>query len=130
VRRSMVRRVERGALDLMEDILSTYYKCTLSATTHKFIVSGHMLILTFFLVWVCGTRVQNLSAPFSYTLYSVSCCQHHHINHLYNINASQFLTKSGEIQRSIIAPLLGNGRNPNYLLPLLIGQSSSDRTGK
>jgi hypothetical protein len=29
-----------------------------------------MLILTFFLVLVCGTRAQSLSAPFSYTLYT------------------------------------------------------------
>jgi hypothetical protein len=41
----------------------------LSVITHEINVSGHMLIRTFFLVLVCGTRVQNLSAPFSYTPY-------------------------------------------------------------
>jgi hypothetical protein len=35
-------------LNLIEDILSTYYKCTISAITHKLNVSGHMLIWTFF----------------------------------------------------------------------------------
>jgi hypothetical protein len=59
----------RCALNLMEGILSTYYKCTLSAVTHKLNVSGHILIWTFFLVLVCGIRAQSLSAPFSYTLY-------------------------------------------------------------
>jgi hypothetical protein len=57
----------RRALNLVEDILRTYYKCTLSAITHKLNVSGHMLIWTFFLVLVCGTRAQNLSASFSFT---------------------------------------------------------------
>jgi hypothetical protein len=53
----------------MEDILSPYFKCTFSAITHKLNVSGHMLILTFVLVLVYGTRAQRLSVPFSYTLY-------------------------------------------------------------
>jgi hypothetical protein len=35
--------VSRRVLNLMEDILSTYYKCSLSAITHKLNVSGHML---------------------------------------------------------------------------------------
>jgi hypothetical protein len=35
-------------LNLMEDILSTYYKCTLSAVTRKLDVSGHMLLWSFF----------------------------------------------------------------------------------
>jgi hypothetical protein len=61
--------VLRRALNLMEDILSTSYKCTLSAITHKWNVFEHMLIWTFFLVLVCGTCAQSLSAPFSYTLY-------------------------------------------------------------
>jgi hypothetical protein len=52
------------------DILSTYYKCTFSAVTHKLHVSGHVLIWTFFLVSVCGTRAQSSSAPFSYILYT------------------------------------------------------------
>jgi hypothetical protein len=41
----------RRALNLMEDILNSYYKCTLSAVNHKLNVSGHMLIRTFFLFW-------------------------------------------------------------------------------
>jgi hypothetical protein len=57
------------APNLTEVILSTYYKCTLSAITHKLNVSGHMLMCIFFLVLVCGTRVQSLSALFSYTLW-------------------------------------------------------------
>jgi hypothetical protein len=40
--------VSRRALNIMEDILSTSYKWTLSAITHKLNVSGHMLIWTFF----------------------------------------------------------------------------------
>jgi hypothetical protein len=43
---------------------------SLSAITRKLNVSGHMLIWIFFLVLVCETRAQNLSAPFSYTLYT------------------------------------------------------------
>jgi hypothetical protein len=62
--------LSRRALNHMEDILSAYYKCTLSAITRKLNVSGHMLIWTFVLVLVCGTRVQSLSAPFSYTLHT------------------------------------------------------------
>jgi hypothetical protein len=58
-------------LNPLEGILSTYYKCTLSAVTHKLNVSGKMLMWTFFLVSVCGTRAQSLSAPFSYILYGV-----------------------------------------------------------
>jgi hypothetical protein len=50
--------VSRRALNLMEDILNTYYKCTLSTVTHKLNVSGHMLIRTFFLVFVCETRAR------------------------------------------------------------------------
>jgi hypothetical protein len=57
------------SLTLMENILSACCKYTLSAVTHKWNVSGHMLIWTFFLGLVCGTRIQSLSAPFSYTLY-------------------------------------------------------------
>jgi hypothetical protein len=40
--------LSRRALNLIDDILSTYWKYTLSATTHKLNVSGHMLICTFF----------------------------------------------------------------------------------
>lgn len=46
----------------MVDILSTYYKCTPSAITQKLNVSGHMSICIFFLVLVCGTHAQSLSA--------------------------------------------------------------------
>jgi hypothetical protein len=53
----------------MEDVLSTYCVCTLSAITHKPKVLGHMLIWTFFLVLKCRIRVESLSAPLSYTLY-------------------------------------------------------------
>jgi hypothetical protein len=40
--------VSRHALNLMMDSLSIYYKCALSAITHRLNVSGHMLIWTFF----------------------------------------------------------------------------------
>jgi hypothetical protein len=46
--------------------LSTYYKCTLSAITHKLNVSGHILIWTFFVVLVCELVPKNfphLSVP-------------------------------------------------------------------
>jgi hypothetical protein len=59
------RNVSRRALDLVEDILSTYYKFTLSAINHKLNVSGHIL----FGVLVCGTRAQSLSATFTF-----ECC--------------------------------------------------------
>jgi hypothetical protein len=59
----------RRGLNLVEDILSTYYKCTLSAIIHKLKVPRHMLIWTFSLVLICGTRAQNLPAPFIYSLY-------------------------------------------------------------
>jgi hypothetical protein len=51
----------------MEDILSTYYKRTLSAIIPKLNVPP---IWTFFLGLVSGTRAQNLSESFSYILYS------------------------------------------------------------
>jgi hypothetical protein len=66
-RRSM--RCVEGTFNLMEDILSAYYKCTLSPITHKINVSGQIFIWALFHVIVRGTRIQNLSAPFSYTLY-------------------------------------------------------------
>jgi hypothetical protein len=43
--------------------LSTYYKSTISVTTHKLNVSGNMLIWTFFLVMVYETHAQSLSTP-------------------------------------------------------------------
>jgi hypothetical protein len=61
--------VSRRALNLMEGSLSNYYKCTHSAVTHKLNVSGRLLIWTCVLVLVWGTRAQNLSPHFSYTLY-------------------------------------------------------------
>jgi hypothetical protein len=62
--RSMMRRVEA----CIEDILSTSYKCTLSAVTHKLKVSRHMLIWKFFLILVRGTLAQSLSATSSNSL--------------------------------------------------------------
>jgi hypothetical protein len=56
----------------MGDIFSTYYKCTLSAINRRLNVSGHLLIWTFFVILVGGTRAQSLSAPFSYTPYTVT----------------------------------------------------------
>jgi hypothetical protein len=58
--------VSRRALNFIDDTASTYYTCTLLAVTQKLNVSRHLLIRTFFF-FVCGTRAQNLSAPFSYT---------------------------------------------------------------
>jgi hypothetical protein len=69
IRRSMKKRVE-ALLNLMEDILSTYYKRILSAVNHKLNVSGHLLTWSYFLVLICGTRAQNLSGPVSYNLYN------------------------------------------------------------
>jgi hypothetical protein len=43
------------ALSIMEDILSTYYKCILSAITHK-LMFFDMFIWTFFLVLIYATR--------------------------------------------------------------------------
>jgi hypothetical protein len=60
--------VMRRALNLMEVILSTYYKSTLSVIIHKLNVSAHMLIWTFFLLLVRGTLAKILSSPFNYTL--------------------------------------------------------------
>jgi hypothetical protein len=39
-----------------------------SAVTHKLNVSRHMLIWTFFLVLVCGTRAKNSSTAYAYTI--------------------------------------------------------------
>jgi hypothetical protein len=60
-----LRDVSRRALNRMEDILSAYYKCILSAITHKLNVSGHML--------VSKSRAQSLSVPFSYILCMCVC---------------------------------------------------------
>jgi hypothetical protein len=56
-------------MNLMEDILSTYSWKSTFIITEKLNVSGHMLIWTFFLVLICGTRAQNLSSLFGYTLH-------------------------------------------------------------
>jgi hypothetical protein len=61
--------MSRRALNLVEDILSTYYKRNISAITHKSNVSGHILMWKFFLVWYLELKTQSLSAPFSYELY-------------------------------------------------------------
>jgi hypothetical protein len=61
--------VSTRALNLMENILSTFYKYTLLARNE--IVSGKILITVFFLLLICGTRAQKLSAHFSYTLYNL-----------------------------------------------------------
>jgi hypothetical protein len=47
-------------LNLIEEVLGTYYKCTVSAITQKLNVSGHMLIWEFFLFLLYGARAQNL----------------------------------------------------------------------
>jgi hypothetical protein len=44
----------------------------------EFNVSGHMLIWTFFLAFVCGTWAQSLSTPFSYFLYIICKSVHFH----------------------------------------------------
>jgi hypothetical protein len=56
--------VSRRALNLMEGILSAYYKCALSAITHELNVLG-----TYFLVSVYGNRSRNFSARLGFTLY-------------------------------------------------------------
>jgi hypothetical protein len=40
----MCRSTMRRVLNLMEDILSTHYECTLSATICNLNISGHMLM--------------------------------------------------------------------------------------
>jgi hypothetical protein len=59
--RSVMRRFEACT----EFFRRTYYKCTLSAVTHKLNVSGYILVWKFFLILVCETRAQSLSAPFT-----------------------------------------------------------------
>jgi hypothetical protein len=61
--------VLRHVLDLMEKILNTYCKCTLSAITQKLNVSGHLLVWAFILWLVYGTRAQNLTAICRYILH-------------------------------------------------------------
>jgi hypothetical protein len=65
--RPILRRVE-VCIQSHGGHISTY-KRTLSAIAHKLNVSRHILVWTFFLILVCGTRAQSLSAPFTYTLF-------------------------------------------------------------
>lgn len=62
--------VSRRTLNLMEAILRTYYKCTISAIIHILDAFGHILIWIFFPVFVCGTLAQSSSTTFNFTLYS------------------------------------------------------------
>jgi hypothetical protein len=68
MRRSMMGRVE-ACIESHGGHFEHLLRYTLSAITHILNVSGHMLMWTFCLVLVCGTRTQSLSAPFSYILY-------------------------------------------------------------
>jgi hypothetical protein len=70
------RNVSRRAPNLVEDILSTYYKCTVSAITHILCFQTYVSMDLFSLLLVRGAYAQNLSAPFSYTLYIRTSCQH------------------------------------------------------
>jgi hypothetical protein len=65
----MTRRVET-AMNLVEDISSTFYKCTLSAANQKLNASGHMMVEIFFCVLVCVTHAQIYIAPFSYIMFT------------------------------------------------------------
>jgi hypothetical protein len=60
--------VLKRVLNVMKDILSTYYEFTLSAITHKINVSGHILIRTLFLF--CYVNGQNMDEPCSYNLHN------------------------------------------------------------
>jgi hypothetical protein len=71
--------VSRLALNLMEDILNTYYTCTLSGTTHKLNVSGHMLIWIFSFSWYVEL-VLKICLHLSVTPYIYSYIQ----NEIYN----------------------------------------------
>jgi hypothetical protein len=62
---------EFRAINLMEDILITSYKCILSVITLKLNISGHLLIRIFVLVLARGTRAQSVSVPLSHTLYKI-----------------------------------------------------------
>jgi hypothetical protein len=52
--------MSRRALNLMEGILSIYYKCTLSAMDHKLNVSGHVFIWIFLYMFGCMELVHQL----------------------------------------------------------------------
>jgi hypothetical protein len=112
----------------MDDILSTYYECTLSIISRKLNVSGHMLIWTFFPVSVRGTRAENLSAPFSHILYNlqvfvgahdhVSMCTQFKLRNLHR-RVIQFI---GEVLWSAVLPrehkyLILSGTSGQYKRP-------------
>jgi hypothetical protein len=61
--------VSRCALNLMQGISSTCYKCTVSDIAYNLNISWNMLVWAVFLVFVCATGAQSLSASFRYTLY-------------------------------------------------------------
>jgi hypothetical protein len=64
--------MSRRALKLMKEIVSTYYKCTLSVVTQRLNVSGHMLIWTFFLIWYVELVPKNfLTFQLHYHLFTV-----------------------------------------------------------
>jgi hypothetical protein len=65
MRRSRMRRVE-ACLESHEDILGTYYKCTLSAVTCKLYVSGHLPIWIFSL-FRCRTSVTEMFCHLCWT---------------------------------------------------------------
>jgi hypothetical protein len=85
--------VSRCALNLMEDILSTYYKPTLPAVNHKLNVSGLMLIWIFLHVLVYGPRAPSLS-KLSLTPYT------------YNVTYIKFLIQA-DMRFMFCLPLLG-----------------------
>jgi hypothetical protein len=68
LRGSMMRRVE-GCTQSHGGQLSIYYKCTLSAVTHKLNISGHMLIWTLFLWNSCQKFVRTFQLHSVYSSY-------------------------------------------------------------
>jgi hypothetical protein len=65
--------VLRRTMNVMEDILSIYYKCTLSAVTHKLNVSGHMLISTFDIWNMSRKFVRTFQLHSVYTFFQKEC---------------------------------------------------------
>jgi hypothetical protein len=63
----VVENISHGAAKMTDNWID--HDSILSAIAHKLNISIQMLIRIFFLLLVCGTRAQNLSATFSYTLY-------------------------------------------------------------
>jgi hypothetical protein len=96
--------VSRPALNFMEEILNTYYKCTLSTITHKLNVSWDMLIWILFLILICWTRAQNMSPSLNYTLYSSAklfCSE----NVIVNCNSTQCTLKM-RVRQGIINKII------------------------